>query len=170
LLDKPSSGEYFLDQQNTTGMDDTQLASLRRNKIGFIFQFFHLLPRLTAEENISLPMTLEGISPTERHARTVKIMQDTGIADRAKHKPDQLSGGQRQRVAISRAMVMEPGILLADEPTGNLDRHSGSEIVELLEQLNRKGITLIVVTHDPDIGKRATRRIHMIDGKIVNDG
>lgn len=169
LLDRPSAGTYRLEEQDVTHLDEEALARIRRHKIGFIFQFFHLLPRLTAAENIALPMTLEGIDPAERKKRVDNILRETGISDRAHHKPEQLSGGQRQRVAIARSTIMHPGILLADEPTGNLDRHSGHEIIELLEDLNHQGITLIVVTHDPEIGKRATRRIHMVDGQIEND-
>jgi len=134
-----------------------------------VFQFFHLLPRLTAAENIALPMVLGGVPAGEREARTQKIMEALDISDRAHHKPDQLSGGQRQRVAIGRATIMHPSVILADEPTGNLDRHSGAEVIEILERLNDSGITLIVVTHDPEIGKRAKRHIQFIDGTIRQD-
>jgi putative ABC transport system ATP-binding protein len=169
LLDQPTSGKYILDGQDITTLSDDVLASTRRKKIGFVFQFFHLLPRLTAQENVELPMMLEGISAAERSQRAGRMLETMGLADRAHHKPEELSGGQRQRVAIARATVMEPNVILADEPTGNLDRHSGHDVIEILEELNRKGMALVIVTHDPDIGQRARRRIHMIDGRIDND-
>ena len=169
LLDRPTGGTYRLDKQLVTELTDSEMAGIRRNKIGFVFQFFHLLPRLTAAENIALPMVLGGVPAGEREARTQKIMEALDISDRAHHKPDQLSGGQRQRVAIGRATIMHPSVILADEPTGNLDRHSGAEVIEILERLNDSGITLIVVTHDPEIGKRAKRHIQFIDGTIRQD-
>jgi putative ABC transport system ATP-binding protein len=169
LLDRPTGGRYILDGKNTTTLSDQQQADLRRNRIGFVFQFFHLLPRLTAAQNVELPMILDGIAPAKRRQRVQTALESMNLGERAHHRPDQLSGGQRQRVAIARATVMQPAVLLADEPTGNLDRHSGAEVIELIEQLNANGITLIVVTHDPDIGGRAKRRIHMVDGKIVED-
>jgi putative ABC transport system ATP-binding protein len=169
LLDRPTGGRYILDGKNTTTLSDQQQADLRRNRIGFVFQFFHLLPRLTAAQNVELPMILDGIAPAKRRQRVQAALESMNLGERAHHRPDQLSGGQRQRVAIARATVMQPAVLLADEPTGNLDRHSGAEVIELIEQLNANGITLIVVTHDPDIGGRAKRRIHMVDGKIVED-
>ena len=142
---------------------------MRREQIGFVFQFFHLVPRLSAAQNIELPLVLAGVSGEERKAKVQKVLEDMGIADRAHHRPDQLSGGQRQRVAIGRATIMNPSLLLADEPTGNLDRASGHEVVGILEHLNAQGITLLVVTHDPELGERARRRIHMVDGAIEND-
>jgi len=169
LLDRPSAGRYELDGRDVTSLSDDEQARTRREKIGFVFQFFHLVPRLTAAENVELPMVLEGLLPAERSARVSRALDAMDLADRAHHRPDQLSGGQRQRVAIARATVMEPAVLLADEPTGNLDRASGAEVIHILEQLNAKGITLLVVTHDPDIGGRARRRIHMVDGRIVDD-
>lgn len=169
LLDQPTSGTYKLEQQDVTTLSDDEQAQTRRNKIGFIFQFFQLLPRLTAQENVELPMMLEGITPAQRHAQASAALDAMGLSDRAKHRPDELSGGQRQRVAIARAMVMQPRVLLADEPTGNLDRHSGKDVIELLEQLQHQGIALIIVTHDPEIGKRAPRQIHMVDGRITAD-
>ena len=167
LLDRPDAGSYRLDSAETTSLPEERRAELRRARIGFVFQAFHLVPRLTAAENIELPMVLAGIDPTRRQARVTEILESLDLGARAKHRPDQLSGGQRQRVAIGRAIVMQPELLLADEPTGNLDQHSGAEVIAVLEALNADGITLAVVTHDPDIGKRARRRIHMIDGRIV---
>ena len=169
LLDRPDSGSYRLDGVDTITLREEQRAALRRNHIGFVFQAFHLVPRLSAADNIGLPLVLAGIEPKERGARVDQVLESLGLSDRARHRPDQLSGGQRQRVAIGRAMVMRPSVLLADEPTGNLDQHAGSEVVELLESLNASGITLIVVTHDPAIGRRARRRIQMIDGRIASD-
>ncbi len=169
LLDRPSAGRYRLDGQDVTTLSDKQQAHLRRERIGFVFQFFHLVPRLTAAQNIELPMMLAGLPVDERQLRVQQALRDMGISDRAGHRPDQLSGGQRQRVAIARATVMQPGLLLADEPTGNLDRASGKDVVDILESLQRRGITLIVVTHDPELGERAHRRLHMIDGAIVSD-
>ncbi len=169
LLDRPDDGVYLLDQVNTTDLNDAQQASVRRHKIGFVFQFFHLVPRLTAAENIELPLILAGIEPGERKKRLVTALESLGIDDRARHRPDQLSGGQRQRVAIARATIMQPNIILADEPTGNLDRASGKDVIDILEQLNRLGKILIMVTHDPEIGQRATRRIQMLDGRIGSD-
>ncbi len=166
LLDQPSSGIYRLNQQNVTDLDDNQLSKVRRESIGFIFQFFHLIPRLNAAENIEMPMILAGIPKRERKQRVKAALSSVDLSDRAEHRPDQLSGGQRQRVAIARATIMNPSILLADEPTGNLDSHSGLEIVELMERLNQKGVTLIVITHDPNLGIRAKRRIHIVDGRI----
>lgn len=169
LLDRPDDGVYLLDQVNTTDLNDAQQASVRRHKIGFVFQFFHLVPRLTAAENIELPLILAGVDPAERKKRLGAALESLGIDDRARHRPDQLSGGQRQRVAIARATIMQPNIILADEPTGNLDRASGKDVIDILEQLNRLGKILIMVTHDPEIGQRATRRIHMLDGRIGSD-
>lgn len=169
LLDHASSGKYLLNGEDTTSMGNTQLAQIRRNNIGFVFQFFHLVPRLTAAQNIELPLTLAGVAAAERHTKVQAALEDMDIADRADHRPDQLSGGQRQRVAIARATVMEPGLILADEPTGNLDRASGREVVSILEALNDSGITLIVVTHDPELGERAQRCLRMVDGSVVSD-
>jgi putative ABC transport system ATP-binding protein len=142
---------------------------LRREQIGFVFQSFHLIPRLSAQENIELPMLLEGVPPRERQRLAREVMERLNLGDRAHHQPGQLSGGQRQRVAIARAIVMRPSLLLADEPTGNLDSRSGSEVMQLLEELNNSGITLLVVTHDPALGERARRHIRMADGRIIND-
>jgi putative ABC transport system ATP-binding protein len=169
LLDRPSSGTYLLDEGNVTDLSDEQQANVRRDKIGFVFQSFHLVPRLTAAQNVELPMILAGIPAEERKARVQVLMQNYGLSERADHRPDQLSGGQRQRVAIARATVMNPTVLLADEPTGNLDRTTGWEVLKLLEGLMDKGITLVVVTHDAEIGARARRQIHMLDGRILSD-
>jgi putative ABC transport system ATP-binding protein len=169
LLDQPDNGTYHLEGENMTTLGDPQKAALRRHKIGFVFQFFHLVPRMSAAENIELPMMLAGLASRERKIRVNKMLEAFGLSDRAKHRPDQLSGGQRQRVAIARATIMQPHILLADEPTGNLDRVSGQEVINIIEALNQKSLTLIMVTHDPEIGKRSGRRIRMVDGMIDSD-
>ena len=169
LLDRPNTGTYRLDSQEITTYSDDQLADTRQRKIGFIFQFFHLLPRLTAMENVELPMILAGIEPDERHKRASTMLKSLDILDRANHRPDQLSGGQQQRVAIARSTVMQPKVILADEPTGNLDSKSSGEVITILEDLNQQGMALVIVTHDLEIGKRAKRRIRMVDGKIEND-
>ncbi|MDH5525993.1 MAG: ABC transporter ATP-binding protein [Nitrospirota bacterium] len=169
LLDRPDTGRYLLDGRDTGTLPDREQAALRLHHIGFVFQFFHLIPRLTAAENVALPLELAGVDAAGAAARVHQALAELGLEDRAGHRPDQLSGGQRQRVAIARATIMQPGILLADEPTGNLDRHSGAEVVELLEELNGRGIALLVVTHDPVIGERARRRIRVEDGTIVSD-
>lgn len=169
LLDRPDKGVYSLEDLNTTELTDDQQASVRCHKIGFVFQFFHLVPRLTSAENVELPMILAGVDPGERKSRVRAALSSLGLRDRAKHRPDQLSGGQRQRVAIARSTIMQPDIILADEPTGNLDRTSGIEVIQILEDLNNKGMTLIMVTHDPDLGKRASRRVQLVDGKISSD-
>jgi putative ABC transport system ATP-binding protein len=169
LLDRPSSGIYLLDGVDTTTLNDEQQARVRREKIGFVFQSFHLVPRLTAAQNIELPMMLAGIAVEQRQLRVTELMTNYGLTDRADHRPDQLSGGQRQRVAIARATVMHPAVLLADEPTGNLDQTTGKEVMSLLEQLTEQGVTLIMVTHDPKLGQRARRQIQMVDGAIVTE-
>ncbi|HUW25340.1 MAG TPA: ABC transporter ATP-binding protein [Gallionella sp.] len=169
LLDKPTTGIYRLDGGNVTDLNDEQQARVRREKIGFVFQTFHLVPRLTAAANIELPLMLAGVTVEERKARVAQLLQNYGLADRASHRPDQLSGGQRQRVAIARATVMRPSVLLADEPTGNLDRTTGGEVLKLLEQLVEQNIALAIVTHDAEIGARATRQLHMLDGCIMSD-
>ncbi len=168
LLDRPTSGIYRLDGGDVTTLDDAQQAKVRSEKIGFVFQSFHLVPRLTAAQNIELPMMLAGIAPHERRQRVAKLLDNYGLAERADHRPDQLSGGQRQRVAIARATSMQPAVLLADEPTGNLDQSTGKEVMNLLEQLVEQSVTLILVTHDPVIGLRARRQLQMVDGQIVS--
>ena len=167
LLDTPSSGDYILSGINTSQMDDDEMAKIRSTKIGFIFQSFHLIPRLTAAENIEIPMILAGISKQVRSEKVNKALSRVNLTDRSDHRPEQLSGGQRQRVAIARSIVMEPKVLLADEPTGNLDSSSGKEIVKLIEELNAGGLTLIVVTHDKQIGKRSNRVVRLLDGKVI---
>ncbi|MHC4513411.1 MAG: ABC transporter ATP-binding protein [Planctomycetota bacterium] len=169
LLDRASSGRYLLDGRDISTLDDYERALSRRDKIGFVFQFFHLVPRLTASQNIELPLMLAGVPHGERQQRVQEQLRAFDILDRARHKPDQLSGGQRQRVAIARATVTNPEVVLADEPTGNLDRASGDEVVRVLEELVERNITVLVVTHDPDIGRRASRRIRMDDGYIAAD-
>lgn len=169
LLDRLDEGTYRLDGLDVTQFVDDELARVRRERIGFVFQFFHLVARLSAAENVELPLTLSGVSPPERRQRVEVALADYGLSDRAKHRPDQLSGGQRQRIAIARATVMRPSVLLADEPTGNLDRKSGGDVIEILEGLNRNGLTLLVVTHDPALAARARRSIHMVDGAIERD-
>ena len=169
LLDRPSSGTYRLDGGDVTALNDEQQAQVRSEKIGFVFQAFHLVPRLTAAKNIELPLILAGISAAERKERVAQLLDNYGLADRADHRPDQLSGGQRQRVAIARATSMHPAVLLADEPTGNLDQATGKEVMNLLEQLVKQGVALIVVTHDPAIGGRAMRQLRMVDGQIVSE-
>jgi putative ABC transport system ATP-binding protein len=169
LLDRPSAGRYALDGREVNTLDDDALAGVRRDKIGFVFQFFHLIPRLTAAQNIELPLVLAGIEPSERSRRVARLLNEYGLESRAGHRPDQLSGGQCQRVAIARAMAMGPGIILADEPTGNLDRQTGQDVVAMLERLHAAGGTLIVVTHDGELGSRARRRIRLVDGRIVGD-
>jgi len=169
LLDRPDSGVYRLEGIDTTELSDRRQADVRRHKIGFIFQFFHLIPRLTAAENVELPLTLAGVEARQRKARVAEALARLGLADRSRHRPDQLSGGQRQRVAIARATIMKPAIILADEPTGNLDRASGSEVIESIEGLNREGMTVVIVTHDPALGRRTDRQVRMLDGRIEDD-
>ena len=170
LLDRPDEGQYWLGGQDIATLSEPALAQLRGHRIGFVFQSFHLIPRLTARENVELPLMLCGVLPAERHRRSQRLLGDLGLDNRADHRPAELSGGQRQRVAIARAMAMAPRLILADEPTGNLDSRSGEEVITLLEGLNREqGITLMVVTHDPRLGERAGRRISMDDGRISSD-
>ena len=167
LLDQPNEGRYFLDGNDVTELSELEQARVRREKIGFVFQTFHLVPRLTAAENIALPLTLAGVDHDERNQRVDEALKSLSLTDRGHHRPDQLSGGQRQRVAIARAVVTKPVVLLADEPTGNLDHASGIEVIHILEELNQQGITLLLVTHDIELGERAHRIIHMMDGKVL---
>ncbi len=169
LLDRPNAGTYKLEGRDVTTLSPDEQATVRSNRIGFVFQSFHLVPRLTAAENIALPMTLAGIPAAERNRRVAQALKDFGLDNRAGHKPDELSGGQRQRVAIARATIMQPALILADEPTGNLDRHTGEEVINLLETLNAQGVTLVVVTHDPGMGARAHRQLVMEDGRLQSD-
>ena len=169
LLDRPNAGTYHLEGRDVTTLSLDEQARVRSERIGFVFQSFHLVPRLTAAENIALPMTLAGIPPAERDRRVQQALKDYGLAERATHRPNELSGGQRQRVAIARATIMQPAMILADEPTGNLDRATGEEVMRLLEELNGRGVTLIVVTHDATLGARAHRQLQMEDGELKQD-
>ena len=169
LLDLPSEGNYFLNTDNVIDLNEEQLAKTRNENIGFVFQTFHLIPRLTAAENIELPLVLSGVEESIRKKKVNEALKAMNLLDRASHKPEQLSGGQRQRVAIARATISKPTILLADEPTGNLDQKSGQNVIKTLEELNKTGITLLVVTHDAALGARSTRSIRMLDGKIESD-
>ena len=169
LLDHPNAGTYRLEGRDVTTLSPEEQARVRSERIGFVFQSFHLVPRLSAAENIALPMTLAGIDPAQRAARVTQALADYGLTNRAGHRPDQLSGGQRQRVAIARATIMQPAMILADEPTGNLDRATGEEVMRLLVELISRGVTLIVVTHDTLLGARAHRQLLMEDGELRHD-
>jgi putative ABC transport system ATP-binding protein len=169
LLDRPNAGTYRLEGRDVTTLSAEEQARVRSERIGFVFQSFHLVPRLTAAENIALPMILAGIAPAQRAQRVALALSDYGLENRSGHRPDQLSGGQRQRVAIARATVMQPALILADEPTGNLDRATGEEVMRLLEELNQRGVTLMVVTHDASLGARARRQLLMEDGALQHD-
>jgi len=166
-MDHPTAGQYHLDGRNVTHLPEAALSEIRRHQIGFIFQSFHLINRLDAAGNVALPLMFAGVQRTERHERVVSALERVGLAHRASHRPMQLSGGERQRVAIARAIVMNPAILLADEPTGNLDGRTGLEILKLMETMHEQGLTLIIITHDPAIGDRARRLITLRDGQIV---
>ncbi|MFM1941028.1 MAG: Macrolide export ATP-binding/permease protein MacB [Verrucomicrobiota bacterium] len=168
-LDRPSAGSYRFEGREVSGLGEGELSHLRQSRIGFVFQFFHLVPRLTAAGNVELPMVFAGVEPGERRCRVEEALERVGLSARAGHRPDQMSGGEQQRVAIARAVVMRPAVLLADEPTGNLDSRSGGGIVELIEGMNAAGLTLIVVTHDPRMGERARRRVRLMDGLVVAD-
>jgi putative ABC transport system ATP-binding protein len=166
-LDRPSAGSYAFDGREVSGLDDEELTRLRRHHIGFVFQFFHLVPRLTALDNVALPLLFAGVAPHERRERALHALAAVGLAERATHRPDQLSGGERQRAALARATIMAPRLLLADEPTGNLDTLSGRQVLDVLERLNAQGLTLVVVTHDPGIARRAGRVLVLVDGRVV---
>jgi len=169
-LDRPTSGSYVLDGQDASSLNRDQRAAIRSTKLGFIFQNFNLLSRTSAVENVELPLIYHSeISTEERRARAIKVLKRMGLEDRLDHHPSQLSGGQQQRVAIARALVTAPQIILADEPTGNLDSHSGKEVLAILKELNREGVTFLLVTHDKEIAKNAERSITMKDGEIIND-
>ncbi len=170
FLDRPTRGRYLFEDRDVGTLSDEERSRLRQHEIGFVFQFFHLLPRLTALGNVELPMLFAGVPRGERHRRAREALEAVGLAGRMDHRPDQLSGGQRQRVAIARAVVMDPSLLLADEPTGNLDRASAEEVMELLETLNRQGKTLVVVTHDPEVAARARRVVRLSDGELLPEG
>ena len=169
LLDRPTAGVYRLDGQDVTVLDDREQAAVRRRRIGFVFQSFHLVPRLTTAQNIGLPLVLAEVRRSERQRRVDEQLRAFGLAERAHHLPDQLSGGQRQRCAIARATITRPELLLADEPTGNLDRATGEDVIAVLEGLHAQGITLLIVTHDPGLGSRAHRQLKMADGQLVAD-
>ena len=163
-LDRPTSGSYLFDGREVAGLTDDELSLLRQKKIGFVFQAYHLVPRLTAQQNVELPMLFAGIDRAERAARAAQALKVVGLSERAEHTAEQLSGGERQRVAIARAVVMGPSVLLADEPTGNLDTAAGGEVLQLLEKMNADGLTLLLVTHDPALGRRARHRLRLVDG------
>ncbi len=168
-LDKPTSGEYFLNGVSVADLDRDQLSEIRNRELGFVFQGFNLLPRTSALENVELPMLYNGVASSERQEKALSALRRVGLEGREKHHPNQLSGGQQQRVAIARAMVNEAPIILADEPTGNLDTRTSIEIMELFTKLNEEGITVIIVTHEPDIAKYCKRVIRFLDGKVISD-
>jgi putative ABC transport system ATP-binding protein len=165
-LDRPTAGVYRLDGEEVSRLDERRLCRIRREKVGFVFQDYHLVPRLTAAENVELPLVFAGVERAERRARVSRALAAVGLADRAHHRPDQLSGGERQRVALARAVVTSPRILLADEPTGNLDSAAGREVVALLEAMHARGLTCIIVTHDAALAARAPRRLRLVDGRL----
>lgn len=168
-LDTPTSGQYILNNRDVSKMSDDELAEIRNKEIGFVFQTFNLLPRTTALDNVALPMIYAGASKSDRTARAKEVLTDVGLADRMDHKPNELSGGQRQRVAVGRALVNKPSIILADEPTGNLDSKTSLEILQLFDEIHQAGNTVIVVTHEEDVAKRARRVIRLRDGIIESD-
>jgi putative ABC transport system ATP-binding protein len=168
-LDRPTAGEYNFEGEPVAEFDDDQLANFRNRRIGFVFQSFQLLPRLTALQNVELPLIYAGVGPTERRARAKAILERVGLGSRIGHRPTQLSGGQQQRVAIARALANQPDLLLADEPTGALDQSTGQDVLALFEQLNNEGLTLVIVTHDAQVAARAKRRVSFLDGRIVSD-
>lgn len=168
-LDSPSRGSYFLNGQDVSRMEDDELAEVRNREIGFIFQTFNLLPRYSALENVALPLIYKGIGKTERNRRAKEVLEQVGLADRMDHKSNELSGGQRQRVAVARALVNEPSIILADEPTGNLDTKTSYEIMALLDEIHKSGNTIILVTHEEDIALHAKRIVRLRDGLIESD-
>jgi len=168
-LDRPTSGAYHFENREISTLSDDELAAVRNGKIGFVFQTFNLLPRFSALKNVEVPLIYSGVPARLRSERAMPLLQKVGLADRMTHKPTELSGGQQQRVAIARALVNNPPLLLADEPTGNLDSRSGSEILDILTGLNRQGVTIIIVTHDMDVAARCRRVINLKDGQIIND-
>lgn len=168
-LDTPTSGSYSLDGAMVAGLTDDELARVRNRKIGFVFQNFYLMPRMSALDNVAQPLIYRGIAPSVRRVRAAEALQRVGLGDRMRHKPNELSGGQRQRVAVARALVGNPELLLADEPTGNLDSRTAQEILALFEQLNAEGQTVIIVTHDPGVAAHCRRVIRLHDGRVVED-
>ncbi len=168
-LDTPTMGKYYLEGKDVSQLSDDELALIRNRKIGFVFQSFHLLPRTSALHNVELPLIYAGVPKKERIKKAMKALEEVELADRIHHKPNELSGGERQRVAIARAIVNNPSIILADEPTGNLDSKTGAEILDLFDRIHRKGNTIIVVTHDPEVAARAERIIHLRDGRIERE-
>ena len=168
-LDTPSKGDYLLNQNNVSSMEDGELADIRNKEIGFVFQTFNLLPRMSALENVALPLVYAGVSKKERLDKAKSVLESVGLGDRMDHKPNELSGGQRQRVAIARALVNDPSIILADEPTGNLDTKTSIEIMGILEEIHKNGNTVILVTHEPDIAEHAHRIIRLRDGLVETD-
>jgi putative ABC transport system ATP-binding protein len=168
-LDVPTSGQYFLDGEEVSGFSENKLAQVRSRKIGFVFQQFNLLAKLSALENVELPLVYQGVGIRTRRERAMEALSRVGLSDRCHHKPSELSGGQQQRVAIARALVSDPPLILADEPTGNLDTHSGQEILDILKDLHRRGNTIVIITHDMDVAQATERMIHIRDGKIIGD-
>lgn len=168
-LDRPTSGKYYLDGKEIAGYDDDELAKTRNAKIGFVFQNFNLLPKLTAQANVALPLVYAGVQEEERMERARKALEAVGLGDRVEHKPNEMSGGQRQRVAIARALINNPAIIMADEPTGNLDTKSSYEIMDIFKAMNNEGKTVVMVTHEPDIGEQTKRILVMRDGQLVSD-
>jgi putative ABC transport system ATP-binding protein len=168
-LDVPTTGRYLLDGVDVSRLADRQLALARNRLIGFIFQAFNLIPRTTAVANVELPLAYAGVKPRERRRRAMEALETVGLADRARHEPNQLSGGQQQRVAVARALVTEPALLLADEPTGNLDTHSTADMLEVFDQLSASGRTIVLITHEPEVGDRTKRLIRLVDGQVVTD-
>jgi putative ABC transport system ATP-binding protein len=168
-LDRPTSGKYFLDGKEIAGYDDDELAKTRNAQIGFVFQNFNLLPKITAQANVALPLVYAGIPEEERMERAKHALEAVGLGERIDHKPNEMSGGQRQRVAIARALINDPAIVMADEPTGNLDTKSSYEIMDIFKAMNNQGKTVVMVTHEPDIGEQTKRILTMRDGKLVSD-
>lgn len=168
-LDRPTQGHIFLDEVDVDELDDNSLADIRNKKVGFVFQTFNLLPKLNAIENVELPLIYAGLGFDERRKKAIELLEMVGLKDRAFHRPTELSGGQSQRVAIARALANNPSILLADEPTGNLDSHTGEDIIRLFKELNDRGITMVIVTHDQDIANQSKRIVRLRDGLVISD-